>query len=314
MKVIYGLGKKKLQPRRLIAAIGIFDGVHIGHQAIIQKTISLAKKEKGKSIVITFWPHPTKILKHKIHCLMLTSLEHRINLIGKLNPDICLVIKFSKRFSKLKPEEFIKSLRAKINITGIVVGEDFLFGKGNKGNVNLLKRLGSDLGFGVTVVPEYRIGKFSIRSNLIRSLIKNGRFAQARRCLGNYFSVYGRVGKGSLRGRLLGYPTANIKTHQEIIPPSGVYFVKIILAQKNFYGICNIGRRPTFGDVEDFVIEVHIFKFKKNIYGRKLEVIFLKRIRREKKFPDRRLLIGQIKKDELKAKALLNKSPRIYTF
>ena len=314
MKVVYGLGKKKWNFKKVIAAIGVFDGAHIGHQAIIRKTISSARRKKARSLVITFWPHPIKVLRRKSHSLILTSLDHRINLIRTLNPDLCLVIKFTKSFAKLKPRAFVNNLKAKINIVEIVVGEDFVFGKHTEGNVGSLKSLGDKLGFAVTILPEYKIGKFSIRSNFIRNLIKNGNLKKAKDCLGRYVSVYGEVVRGSLRGRLLGYPTANIKTYQEIIPPEGVYLVRVIIDKKSFFGICNIGKRPTFADVEHSIIEAHIFDFKKDIYAKNVEVIFLEKIRKERKFNSRDKLIERINKDELRAKVLIKKSAANYRF
>jgi riboflavin kinase/FMN adenylyltransferase len=307
MRVIYSLGNNRLHFKKVIATIGVFDGVHIAHQKIIKKVILLAKREKAKSLVITFWPHPLKVLKEKDSSLMLTSLKHRINLIRKLNPDICLIIKFTKRFAKLNPEQFINTLKLKINVIKIVVGEDFLFGSGVKGDVRYLRNLGDKFGFTVVEIPEHKIGRFPIRSNFIRNLIKTGKLKTAKSCLGRDVRVYGKVIKGTQRGRFLGYPTANIKTYQEIMPPEGVYLVKVIIDCGVFFGISNIGKRPTFGDSKKSIMEAYIFNFKKNIYNRELEAIFLKKIRNEKKFANRSKLIEQIRNDELKAKTLIQK-------
>ncbi|KPK39863.1 MAG: hypothetical protein AMJ78_07815 [Omnitrophica WOR_2 bacterium SM23_29] len=307
MKVIYGLENFKELPKKIVVAIGIFDGVHLGHKSIIESAIKRAKTLKGKSAVITFKPHPLKVLQPNKPIPLLMSTTHRIRLIDRLGVDLCLVLKFNKRLSNLSPRHFInKILIDKFKASEICVGSDFIFGKNGSGNVNLLKKFGRRYGFKVSVIPMVRIGGRTVSSTLIRNLVMKGRFKEASRMLGRPVTIFGTVVKGAHRGKILGYPTANIDPHHEAIPPSGVYAVRVRLKKKRYGGALFIGKRRTFGESEP-VIEAHIFSFSSLIYGEHIEVEFVKKLREAKKFPSHQELVEQIKKDDIAIRKILSR-------
>lgn len=283
-----------------VATIGIFDGVHRGHKKILRLLKARAKAKKAQSCVITFDPHPLKILHPRKTPPMLISTKHKLNLLAAEGINITVLIDFSKDFADIDPLTFVRAVLVDIvNVKELLVGENFSFGKNRRGNVRSLKRLGRMFGFKVRVIPPLRRGGRIISSTLIRRLIMSGKLNEAKRLLGRDVSILGTVTKGTRRGRILGFPTANLDLHHEAIPPSSVYIVKVKLANKTYRGIVNIGFRPTFdarGEKEP-TVEVHVFNFHKSIYGKDIEVIFLKRIRSERKFKNRKHLLSRIEKD-----------------
>jgi len=288
-----------------ILAIGIFDGVHIGHRRIINAAIREAKRRRKESVIITFDPHPSKVLKPHISVLSIMSTSHRLKLICALGADRCCVVKFDKKFSKLTPGDFAgKILASKFKASTVFIGSNFVFGKGNSGDALLLKKLGREYGFEVKVVPMVKVGRNVVSSTAIRSRIIGGKLSEAARMLGRPVSIYGTVVSGKKRGRLLGYPTANIDPHHEAIPPAGVYAVWVRRGNRRYGGALFIGRRSTFGEKEA-VIEVHIFDFHEFIYREDIEVEFVKRLRGARKFTDHVKLIEQIKRDDILARKIL---------
>lgn len=293
--------------KKTVAAIGIFDGVHLGHKKIIRAAARAAKRIGGRGVVITFDPHPLKILRPHKPIPSIMSTAHRVRLICELGADACSIIRFTKKFSNLKPRDFVKKILVdKFRISELFVGTDFVFGKNNTGDIALLKSLGREYGFKVRVVPMVKAGGKIVSSTAIRELIIGGRLAGASSMLGRPVTIFGTVVSGAGRGRLLGYPTANIDPHHEAIPPSGVYAVRVRLGKKEFGGALFIGRRPTFGGGEP-VIEAHIFDFRSMIYGEDIEVTFVKRLRGVRKFTGREKLIEQIKNDDLLARRVLRR-------
>ena len=296
--------------KKSIVTIGVFDGVHIGHRAVIKKIVDRAKTVGVISIVVTFYPHPLNVLggHHLVPSLM--SLKHRVNTIKDLGVDKVIVMKFDKRLSGMGPEKFIKNIiKKELNAREIFVGEDFCFGKGAGGDIKALKRIGVASGLKVHSVKAVKRNGRIISSSEIRKLVISGRVKEASELLGRPFSILGTVISGAKLARALGYPTANINPHHEAMPPSGVYAVRVKLDKKLFKGIMNIGVRPTFydhGRDAEPSIEVHIFDFHGAIYGKDLEAIFVKRIRDEKKFNTIDSLIEQVKKDERTARRLLS--------
>ncbi len=277
-----------------VITIGIFDGVHKGHQAILKKVIEEAGIARLKSVVITFDPHPVKILSPGAKIPFLMSLEHRIRLIKKMGVDDCLVMRFTKEFSRLSPEDFIKRvLINKLNLKALVTGGNFLFGFKEKGGVDLLRKLSGTYDFKFYSVPPLKIGGNFISSTRIRRLIEKGDLKPASKMLGRPVTILGTVAKGRRLGRKIGFPTANIDPHHESIPPSGVYSVDVALGEKKYRGILNISAHK--------IIEAHIFNFKRDIYGRDIEVIFKQKIRDEKKFNSLEALKKQIQLDILQA-------------
>ncbi|MFH1622094.1 MAG: riboflavin biosynthesis protein RibF [Candidatus Omnitrophota bacterium] len=306
MKVIYGIGHLKLNKNSCVS-VGVFDSLHRGHQSIIKSVVSIAKKKKNLSVILTFSPHPDSVVKSKKKSPLLISLKHRINLIRNLGVDVCVVVKFNDAFRKLKAKEFISEiLIKKCNIKDLVVSRNFIFGSDRIGNSLLLKRIAKNYNFKVHFLSDLKINNKIISSTLIRSLIKNGKLQTASKLLGRKVEVMGTVVGGDSRGRKLGFPTANIDPHHEVIPPKGVYIIEARLSNKRLFGLANIGFRPTFKNEDREIIEIHLLNFTKNIYSKELRVVFIKKLRKEKKFKQKAHLLHQINKDIRQAKAYLS--------
>jgi len=290
MKVIHGINKIR-RFRKPVVALGVFDGVHLGHRRILTAVVDKARRIKGTSMVVTFSPDP-----HREESIY--SLEHRLRLFESIGVEVCIVIKFDKKFSRITAEGFIKNiLVGKIGANYIYVGRNYRFGREGKGDFKSLKKLSFFYHFKVKAFDIIKINNQPISSTYIRRLITKGKLNTARKLLSRPVSVLGTVIKGtSLAGRL-GFPTANVNPHHEVLPPPGVYAVLVIFNNKKFKGVCYIGTRPTFKHQRQKHIEVYIFNFKKNIYGKYLEIQFLKKIRNERKFGSAASLVRQIKKD-----------------
>ena len=312
MKIIFANGKYKRRIKPSILAIGIFDGVHRGHQHLIQKMLRRARQKRMPAGVLTFFPHPMHILEHQVCLPWLIPLSQRLSLIESLGVDFYIVINFTKRFSQLTPKQFVQQyLQKKIGCQEVFVGSDFRFGCKRTGDVHFLKEAGKKYGFQVHVVSPLKIKGEVISSTRIRRLISDGALRQAERLLGRPVGIEGKVIQGDRRGRRLGFPTANLNLpHTEIVPPTGVYIVNVILDNKRWNAMANIGKRPSFKRKNTSVnIEVHVFDFNGPLYGKNIIVEFLKKIREEKTFFSERELINQLQKDERKAKLyLLNES------
>ena len=295
--------------KKSVVTIGVFDGVHVGHQAVIEKIVVRAKAVGAISIVVTFDPHPLKVLGGRHLAPSLMSLKHRVNTIKCLGVDKIIVMKFNKRLSGMKPGSFIKNvIRKELNAREVFVGEDFRFGKGAGADIKALKRIGETAGLEVYPVKAVKINGRVISSSEIRRLIVSGKVKAAAKFLGRPFSILGTVVSGARLARVLGYPTANINPHHEVIPPGGVYAVKVRFNNKLFKGMMNIGVRPTFynhGKDLEPSIEVHMFNFSQRIYGKDIEIIFVKKLRSERKFKKIDSLIEQIKKDSKQALLVL---------
>lgn len=315
MKVIYNFGKGLKgfdRPRhnalagRPYAALGIFDGLHLGHQYILKKMLKEAGLKNKKTVCITFYPHPEKILSSKNIFVHLVSLEHRLRFIEDLGIDACIVINFNRHFSQIAPEHFIKILKEKINPKAIFVGKNFTFGRGAAGDINLLKDLSKKYDFDVRVIAPLRLNNKIISSTLIRTLIREGKLDLAKKYLGRNVTILGKVIRGKQAGRKLGYHTANIDTGHEIIPPAGVYAARVKIKNKKFKGVAYIGTSPTLHfRLTRPRLEVYIMNFHKNIYGKKIEVEFIKKIRQEEMFPALRELSAQIKQDIVSVRSIL---------
>jgi riboflavin kinase/FMN adenylyltransferase len=299
MKIIYSLKRIK-KYRRPVVALGVFDGLHLAHRRILKEAVKLSRKIKGTSIAITFWPHPQK--KKSLY-----SLEHRLRLIAEIGLDACIVIKFNQAFSKISAEDFIKDILVdKIGAKYICVGKNFRFGRNAKGDSALLRNFSRRYGFKLKLFGVIKINRQPISSTYIRGLINRGNLKTAQELLGRPVSVLGTVIKGGALGRRLGVPTANINPHHEIVPPSGVYAVRIIFNHRQLKGACYIGKKPTFKRKGARQIEVHIFNFHKNIYRRYLEIQFIRKIRNERKFSCCASLVARIKKDICLAKRVIS--------
>lgn len=305
MKVIKGIDNFSLVGPSVIT-IGNFDGVHLGHQKIISTLKSRARNLDVPTVLVTFNPHPVKVLHPDRNLRLLMPIEERLRLIEAFGVDICIVVPFTKKFAKTTAEEFVKDFIVnKLNAVHVVVGSGYRFGKSKGGDTEKLRNLGRKYGFGLTVVRPMRRFGHVVSSSAIRQLLGWGRVCDASQMLGRPFYIEGRVIKGQGRGGpVLGVPTANIHTDYEVVPKEGVYAVKVLVKGTLYDGVANIGKNPTFG-LEQPSYEVHIFNFKKNILGKTIRLYFIDRLRAEKKFPSIEALRDQIMKDITAAKNLL---------
>lgn len=303
MELIRGLRNIKKRHKGSVIAIGAFDGVHIGHQYVIKKAVAKAKKINAPAMIMTFAPHPEKFLSGAKNIALLISLKHRIELFASLGADFCLLVNFTNHIAKLSPEQFVEKILAKkLGAKYIFVGKNFLFGKGAKGDAIFLKKISKRYNIKVEIINLINYRKKPISSTSLRNLISKGNLRQAQRLFNRPVSILGTVVGGEEIGRSIGFPTANINPHHEAIPSSGVYAVLINFKNRIYKGVLNIGFRPSAK------IEVHIFNFKKKIYGKDIHIDFVKKIRDEKIFSNRRIMKSQIRQDAEKAKEILKKA------
>ena len=309
MKIIESIEKITKPFEKAVVTIGNFDGVHKGHRVLFKETIKKARELGGTSVAITFEPHPIKVLK-KNGPPLITLYEQKVELIEQTGIDVLICIPFTKEFAAIEAQTFVvDTLLKKIGMKAIVVGNDYSFGKNREGSIELLKTFSQQYHFDV-IVPEWvQISDTwtdRISSTKIRELVRKGRVEEAPTLIGRYYQVRGTVVPGRNRGgRLLGFPTANINLYDELCPKKGVYAVTVECSQGKFNGVANIGYSPTFDD-HIFTIEVHILDFKDDLYGQKIRVNFISRLRDEKKFKDVAELAKQIKKDIVNAQLVLS--------
>ena len=286
--------------------IGNFDGVHLGHQQLFATVVQKAKAHCGKSIAITFDPHPLQVLLPS-GIKLISTCEHKVELIAAANLDALLIIPFTKDFAKTSAEDFVGDLLLRrIGVKELVVGYDYAFGKGRSGNIEFLRRQGKEHGFPVTVVDAYTIDQTVVSSTKIRELVQSAEMEMAAKLLGRSYQLRGTVQVGKQRGgKVIGFPTANLSFNEEdLVPKHGVYVTQVIWRGLCYGGILNIGYNPTFGE-EQLVAETHIFDFNEDIYGQPIKVNLLKFLRGERKFAGPRELAAQIEKDVLVARDLL---------
>lgn len=299
--------------KRSVVTVGVFDGVHRAHQRLILATVRMARRLRGKSIVVTFDPDPQTVLDPRHVQPTLMPLEMRLMHLRALGVDLIWVIPFTKRFARTSAEEFVRkfligSLRASV----LLVGETFAFGCNRQGNMQMLRAIGSAHGMRIMPLREVLSEGSPISSSRIRRLIGEGRLSAAKKLLGHFPALYGDVVQGSGRGRLLGFPTANVLLRSYVLPPQGVYAVRVHAFDRAHVrlgkpahfvgnGVMNLGVRPTFGP-GPAVCEVHIMGFSGKLLGRSLILSLLKRLRDERRFPDAQALAAQIRRDILQAR------------
>ncbi|MFZ5948811.1 MAG: bifunctional riboflavin kinase/FAD synthetase [Stygiobacter sp.] len=293
--------------KKSVVTVGSFDGLHRGHIKIIKELISTAKKNNGTSVLVTFDPHPRSVLSQYSEVSILTSLDEKKMILDKLDVENLYVIHFTREFSQLSSEEFIQNfLIEKLNASHIVIGHDHKFGKDRLGDENKLRELGLKLGFTVSSVQPVCIDDEIISSTKIRRFLINGELDKANLYLDRYYSICGIVVKGAQRGRTLGFPTANVQIDdvKKAFPKVGVYVTRCFLKDEVKFGVMNIGYRPTFENKQELVPEVYILDFNRDIYGEKIRVDFIKRLRDEIKFNSKDELINQIEKDKREAEKI----------
>ncbi len=307
MKIVDGIENVKQKLPYPVLTLGNFDGVHLGHQAIFRMLIDRAKKKHGTSMAFTFAPHPLKVVAPERAPRLLTTYKNKIELIESFGIDNVVCANFTKEFSRIEAEDFVKTILCNIlGVKEIFIGSNYLFGKGKKGSPELLIKLGKKCGFKVNVLDDIKINDAIVSSSRIRALIAKGRVDEVSRFLGRFYSIEGIVIEGAKRGKsLLNTPTANLLTANELLPRDGVYAVTVELKGKTYGGATNLGINPTFKD-KIFSIETHLFNFKGNLPGKSLKINFIKRIRDEIKFSGPDELTAQLKKDISEIKSVLS--------
>ncbi len=306
MVVIRGLQSLDREFPAPVVTIGNFDGVHLGHQKIFRKVVEAARQRRGTSMVITFDPHPLKVVAPDRKLKLLTPLDEKIRLVELNGLDVFLCIDFNREFAKTDPEDFIRDILVeKLKVKHVIVGHNYRFGKGKRGTADLLRRRGRKYGFKVNVVRNKVISGHAVSSSRIRQLLLWGRVCEAAALLGRPYSIHGKVIRGAGRGAgILGIPTANIETPNELAPREGVYAVKVKLKDDIYDGVANIGKNPTFGGGE-LSYEAHLFGFDGDLLGREIRLFFIDRIRGERTFPDAGSLKREIHRDIDRAKTIL---------
>lgn len=306
MKVYRGLKDESLHRRPRVLAIGIFDGVHRGHQMILKKAVSAARKLKVPAMVVTFDPHPQKVLApHLAAPKIVMSLAHRLRLFATLGITETLIIPFDRRLATLERETFLmRILIGHLGMTALSVGDDFRFGRGAKGDGAYLSQESKQKDFALYLSKPVRHARRVVSSTEVRRLIEKGRLSTAATLLGRPVSLYGDVVHGRGRGqKKVGFATANLNPHHETLPPPGVYAAYGFLNERRFKSVVHIGARPTFGDREKSV-EAHFLNYHGSLYGREVELLFLGRLRGIRRFASQEALARQIRRDILQAEQL----------
>jgi riboflavin kinase/FMN adenylyltransferase len=283
-----------------MVTIGTFDGVHIGHQEIIEKLVSEAKASNKKSVLLTFFPHPRMVLQKDVSIKLINTIDERAQHLEKLGLDYLIIHPFSREFSRLTALDFVRDILVnQLNISKLIIGYDHHFGKNREGNIEQLTEYSHLYDFTVEEIPAQDIDEVSVSSTKIRKALANGHLKTANNYLGYNFSLTGKVVNGKQLGGKIGFPTANIDIPEDykLIPKTGVYIVKSIIDNTTIYGMMNIGNRPTV-DGEHQTIEVHYFNFNQNLYGKELTIELLYYLRDEQKFDSVSGLISQLKKDK----------------
>jgi len=309
MQVILNLNEIAKPLTNPVLTIGNFDGVHKGHLALFDKVKERAKAIAGQSVVMTFEPHPLKIMRPANGPQLITHTGQKLELIEKAGIDVIVCVSFDREFAAIPARDFVNSILVKkIGIKEIVVGYDYTFGHNREGDINLLREIGNDFGFVVHLVGPIEIDHTLVSSTSIRRLVQEGRLEEARVLLGRDFEVQGTVVKGRNRGgRLLGFPTANLNPHGELLPKRGVYAVKLLIDDVFYNRVTNVGYNPTFGDT-GLTVETHVLDYSGELMGKTIKVHFIKRLRDEKTFKTLEELSGQIAQDIARAEKVLRET------
>jgi len=303
MRLIRGLYNLRNQNSARVLTIGNYDGIHQGHQILISELLKSAKKFNTSPLVITFEPQPNEFFNPKAIAPRLMRLREKILALNDLGVSDVLSIRFDQQFAQISAQDFVKTiLVGALKAKHIIVGDDFRFGHAREGDTHLLSELGEKYGFSTQVVPSVEWEGERVSSTRIRDALNNSDLSSAKSMLGRPFGMSGRVAHGDKRGRILGFPTANIFLHRRAVPISGVYAVQVFgLGADVIHGVANVGTRPTVDGTRS-LLEVHLFNFDRNIYGQHLYVEFVKKLREEKKYDSFDELKAQIFKDAQEAK------------
>jgi len=311
MAIISDLQQLKEPLINPVLTIGNFDGVHKGHLALFDMVKERARSIGGQSALMTFDPHPIKVMKPGNDPPLITLTQQKLELIEDADIDVIFCIPFTKEFASISASEFVQNILVdRIGVREIVVGYDYTFGQGRKGDIGLLQEMGGTLGFMVHVVEPVHVGDKLVSSTSIRKLVQDGNLPEAKQLLGRDYQILGTVVRGKDRGgRLLGFPTANLELIDELVPKVGVYAVKIAVGDQSLDGVTNIGYNPTFGK-GPFSVETHILDFKEDLLGRSIRVKFVERLRDERPFGSVKDLSDQIGRDVLSARKLFSNTAK----
>ncbi|MCY3544568.1 MAG: bifunctional riboflavin kinase/FAD synthetase [Chloroflexi bacterium] len=304
MRIERELGQAHID-RNSVLTIGVFDGVHLGHQSLITKVIAEARAQNASAGVLTFRNHPDSVLNPNFQPQYITSIEERIRLIEKLGADFVVPVSFDEEVARLRARKFAELLRGKLRMHGLVVGPDFAMGYKREGNVDTLTKIGAELGFSVSAVDLLSEGGTAVRSTNIRRALVDGRVADAAKNLGRNFAIIGSVVPGEQRGRILGFPTANIEVRPHMaIPGNGIYATRAFVNGERYMAATSIGTRPTF-DGKGRTIEAYLLGFDSNLYNMELRLEFVQRLRDELKFDSVDALLEQMELDVEQTRTLL---------
>lgn len=285
--------------------LGNFDGVHLGHQRLFSETIALARAAGGESAVYTFRPHPGKVLAPDLAPPLITPYDEKLRLFERCGIDVVIEETFDPVFAAIEPDDFVRRVLAgAVGARHVVVGHDFTFGRHRAGNVDLLRRIGQELGFEVHLVPAVEVGGIIASSTKVREFVLEGRVRGAALLLGRDFAVSGRVVRGAGRGRSIGFPTANVLTDQELLPKPGVYAGYAFMTTEKVPAVVNIGYAPTFQG-RDLTLEAHLLDWQGDLYDTEMTVAFHVRLRDERRFPSVEELSAQIGRDVAEARTVL---------
>ena len=285
--------------------IGNFDGVHLGHQAIITQMVHEAGTQNRPVLVVTFFPNPSTFFNPQEKAFYLSTPSEKERQLLSLGVDKVIAFRFNREFANLTAEAFLSALKEKLGLGVLVVGEDFALGKNRQGTIPVIREIGETFSFSVETIPQIKIGKTEISSTLIRHRLDEGKVARVAELLGRPYPLAGRVTHGSDRGGRIGLPTANMAYWaQKKLPAVGVYATLVYLNDQVHQGITNIGYRPTFENQSQVDIETHILDFDGNIYGEKMRLAFIEKLRDEQKFPGVDALLAQIERDKAQARRI----------
>ena len=309
MKVYYDLKEYCESLPHPVVTMGNFDGIHRGHQEIFRILRQEAEASGGTSLVITFFPHPLKVLHPDRAPRLITNLQDRVELMECCGIDRVVCLRFNEELAGWEAERFIQEILVrKIGTKKMLVGEDFRFGKNREGDIAFLMEKGESFGYTVQKINPVQVDGMEVSSTRIRQSIQEGRMRESTLMLGRPYNISGTVVTGEKRGRSLGFPTANLATEAELLPPNGVYAVWVVLGEDRRPGVASLGVKPTFSG-KQFSIEAHIFDFDQDIYGKFLRMEFVEWIREEKSFPDAHALAEQIDRDAQQARQILEQGP-----
>ncbi|MEW6065305.1 MAG: bifunctional riboflavin kinase/FAD synthetase [Bacillota bacterium] len=300
MRVYESLTGLKDRYPNITVALGNFDGIHLGHQRLIGEAVAIARRNNGTAAVLTFHPHPMAVLKPELAPPMLLDQEAKRRMMAELGVDILILLPFTLNFAQLSPEEFIKDVLVKqLNVKAIVVGYNYSFGHRGRGNPETIWKYAEECGYTLSVIPPVKVVSQVVSSTLIRNKLAEGDVAAAQKLLGYYPFTEGTVVLGDRRGNTLGFPTANIDCPAGMmVPARGVYSVHVDMDGETYLGVANVGTKPTFNGINQRInIEVHLLDFCGDIYGKKIKVKYVRRLRDERKFSSITDLVNQIQAD-----------------